>query len=477
MNVNIQEILALVKSEKATAIDLQFTNLFGGWHHLTLPASQLSENIFNEGIPFDGSSVPGFKSHEAGDMMLVADPATALWDPFWDSKTLSFISFIREADTGTPFPRDPRVIARRAEEALLASGIGDRSLWAPEFEFYIFDRVSYQNDVNLAGYQIDSEEADWNSGQSIEENLGHKIPRKSGYHAAPPLDQLYNLRAKMVERLEEAKIPVRYHHHEVGGPGQSEIEILPGPLSWVGDAASRAKYIIKMTAHEAGKSVTFMPKPLFNEAGSGMHFHQVLWKGNKNLFYDENGYAGLSSLAKSYIAGLLDHGPALLAITNPSTNSYKRLVPGFEAPVRLFYGLANRSAAVRIPKYAVSHDEKRIEFRPSDATCNVYLALAAQLLAGLDGIRRNLDPTELGMGPIDSEVTRLSLKEQLEIRQLPTSLREACQALEKNHEFLTREGVFPSDFIETWVTQKVDKEYDEVRRRPHPYEIDLYYDA
>lgn len=477
MDTNIREILALAKSEQVTAIDLQFTNLFGGWHHLTLPASQFTEKIFEVGIPFDGSAIPGFKKLEAGDLVLIPDPSTALWDPFWSSKTLSFISSICEVDTGVSFPRDPRSMAKRAEEKLVASGIADRSLWAPELEFYIFDRVSYQNDVNLASYRIDSQEADWNSGQDLPGNLGHKIPRKSGYHASPPLDRLYDLRAKMVERLEEAKIPVRYHHHEVGGPGQSEIEILPGPMLRTGDAVQRAKYLIKMTAHQAGKSVTFMPKPLYNEAGSGMHLHQTLWKGDCNLFYDEKGYAGLSSLAKSYIAGLLDHGSALLAITNPSTNSYKRLVPGFEAPVRLFYGLANRSAAIRIPKYATSQEEKRIEYRPSDATCNIYLALAAQLLAGLDGIRRKLDPTAMGMGPLDHDVTKLPPEDQAKIRLLPTSLREACLALTEDHEFLTRDDVFPADFLDIWIKQKLDKEYNEVRRRPHPYEIGLYYDV
>jgi glutamine synthetase len=476
MNTNIREIVALAKSEKVAMIDLQFTNLFGGWHHLTLPASQLTDRIFEQGVPFDGGSIPGFKKLEAGDMILIPDASTALWDPFWSSKTLSFIASVHEAGDGGAFPRDPRGIAKRAEEALQKSGIADHSLWAPEFEFYIFDRVSYQNDVNLASYRIDSEEADWNSGQDLPGNLGHKIPRKSGYHASPPLDRLYDLRAQMVERLEEAKIPVRYHHHEVGGPGQSEIEILFGPMLAISDAAQRAKYIIKMTAHQAGKTVTFMPKPLYNEAGSGMHFHQSLWKGDKNLFYDANGYAGLSDLAKSYIAGLLHHGPSLLAITNPSTNSYKRLVPGFEAPVRLFYGLANRSAAVRIPKYATSHNDKRIEFRPGDATCNIYLAIAAQALAGLDGIQRKLDPAKMNMGPIDHDVTKLPREEQAKIRQLPTSLREACLAFIADHEFLTRDSVFPSDFVDIWIRQKIE-EYDEVRRRPHPYEIGLYYDV
>jgi glutamine synthetase len=477
MNDIIHDVITKAKSDNVITVDLQFTNLFGGWHHITIPISQLSERIFREGVAFDGSSIPGFKRQEAGDMVLLPDPSTALPDPFWSTKTLSFICSVHEADTLEPFVGDPRAIALKAEQYLRDSGIADQSSWAPEFEFYIFNRVSYANDVNLASYRIDSEEADWNSGVDAEGNLGHKIGRKGGYHATPPMDRMFDLRSLMVQRIEEAGIPVRYHHHEVGGPGQSEIEIMMGSLAKIGDAAQRIKYIVKMTAHQAGKSVTFMPKPLFNEAGSGMHFHQTLWKGKQNLFYDEKGYAGLSELAKSYVAGMLDHGAALIALTNPSTNSYKRLVPGFEAPVRLFYSLGNRSAAIRIPKYATSHDEKRIEFRPPDATSNVYLALAAQLLAGVDGIQKKLNPSEMNFGPFDVDVMKLSRAEQERIHQVPTSLKEACEALSHDNEFLKIGSIFPEDFISTWVQKKGEEEYNEVRRRPHPYEIGLYYDV
>ena len=477
MNDMIREVIAKAKSDKVINIDLQFTNLFGGWHHITLPISQLTERTFREGVAFDGSSIPGFKRQESGDMVLVPDPNTALPDPFWSTKTLSFICSICEADTLEPYAGDPRSISLRAESYMRELGIADQSFWAPEFEFYIFDRVSYANDVNFASYRIDSEEADWNSGVDEVGNLGYKIERKGGYHATPPMDRMFELRSLMVQRIEDAGIPVRYHHHEVGGPGQSEIEILPGPLSTIGDITQRIKYIIKMTAYQAGKSVTFMPKPLYNEAGSGMHFHQTLWKRKTNLFFSEKGYAGLSDIANSYIAGLLEHGSALVAITNPSTNSYKRLVPGFEAPVRLFYSLGNRSAAIRIPKYATTHDEKRMEFRPPDATGNVYLALAAQLMAGIDGIQKKFDPTKMGFGPFDVDVMKLSETEREKIRQLPTSLKEACNALVADSEFLKIGKVFPTDFLATWVKKKGEEEYNEVRRRPHPYEIGLYYDV
>jgi glutamine synthetase len=477
MNDMIREVIAKAKADRVATVDLQFTNLYGGWHHVTLPVSQLTEKIFSEGVAFDGSSIPGFKKQESGDMVLIPDPSTALPDPFWTTKTLSMICSVCEADTHEPYAGDPRSIALKAEQYMREQGIAEQSMWAPEFEFYIFNRVTFANDVNFSRYRIDSEEADWNSGLDEEGNLGYKIGRKSGYHATPPMDRMFELRSLMVKRIEEAGIPVRYHHHEVGGPGQSEIEIMPGPMSSIGDITQRIKYIIKMTAYQAGKSVTFMPKPLYNEAGSGMHFHQCLWKGKTNLFYSEKSYAGLSEMANSYIAGMLEHGAALVAITNPSTNSYKRLVPGFEAPVRAFYSLGNRSAAIRIPKYAISHDEKRMEFRPPDATTNIYLALAAQLMSGIDGIQKKFDPTKMGFGPFDVDVMKLSKDEQDKIRQLPTSLREACNALEKDHEFLKIGKVFPANFVDTWIKKKGEEEYNAVRRRPHPYEIELYYDV
>ncbi|MBM4116177.1 type I glutamate--ammonia ligase [bacterium] len=473
----VERVLARVKGEGIEVVDLKFVNLFGGWHHISVPLSQVDASLFSEGIAFDGSSVPGFKSLEAGDMLLLADPATAARDPFWDRPALSMIAQPVEADTKAPFARDPRAILAKADALLAASGIATGSLWAPEFEFYIFDAVTYLNDINTAMYRIDSAEADWNSAVGPDSNLGYKIPRQGGYHASPPLDQLFNLRAEMVAELEAAGIPVRYHHHEVGGPGQSEIEVLEQPLRAAADNALRVKYIIKMTAVRHKKTVTFMPKPLYNEAGSGMHFHQRLMKGPRNLFWDPKGYAGLSKLALQYIAGQLVHAPALLAFTNPSTNSYKRLVPGFEAPVKTIFGLANRSAAIRIPKYADTAATKRFEFRPPDATCNVYLAMAAQLLAGLDGIRRRLDPSQLGFGPYDVNVFALPEAEKARLGSLPTSLREAMLALEADHEFLLAGDVFSRELIAAWIHAKIEDEYNAVRNRPHPYEISLYFDA
>ncbi|UCE08482.1 MAG: glutamine synthetase, partial [bacterium] len=330
---------------------------------------------------------------------------------------------------------------------------------------------------NLACYRIDSEEGDWNSGVEDEQNLGHKIPRQGGYHAIPPLDNLYNLRAQMVQYIEECSIPVRYHHHEVGGPGQSEIEIHHHPLLKTGDMTMMIKYIIRMVANKNQKTVTFMPKPLYNEAGSGMHIHIQLWKEEKNLFYDEKGYAGLSQAAMYFIGGILKHGPALLAFTNPSTISYKRLVPGFEAPVKAIFGLANRTAAIRIPKYANTPETKRFEFRPPDATCNIYLAISALLMAGIDGINKQIDPTREGFGPYDINIFNIPKSEQEKIKSLPTSLKEALDALAADHDFLLEGEIFSERLIETWIDHKFNKEFNEVRSRPHPYEMSLYYDV
>jgi len=474
---SVKEIIAQARRQKVEMIDLKFCNLLGGWHHLTLPISQMNENLFKKGEGFDGSSIPGFKQLEAGDMVLIPDPNTALVDPFWEQKTLGFICDIADPVTLQNYERDPRCIASKAERYLKETGIADQSLWGPEFEFYIFDHINYRNDINLAYYRIDSEEADWNAGADEERNLGYKIPRKGGYHAIPPLDILYNMRAEMVKEIETAGVPVRYHHHEVGGPGQSEIEIRLNPLQRAGDVTMLTKYIIKMTAKKHNKTVTFMPKPLYNEAGSGMHFHQLLRKNGKPIFYDKKGYAGLSEIARYYIGGILTHGPALLALTNPSTNSYKRLVPGFEAPVKLFFGLANRSAAVRIPKYANAPDEKRFEFRPPDATCNIYLALAAQLMAGIDGIKRRIDPTAAGFGPYDVNVFDIPPAEREQIKSLPTSMKEALDALKVDHDFLLEGDVFTKDLIEAWIDYKMNKEHNEVRNRPHPFEMSLYFDV
>jgi len=462
-----------IQQNKIQVIDLKFCDLWGRWHHLTLPASQFTPDLMAQGIGFDGSSV-GFKSVKAGDMVLVPDLSTAFVDPFWQVPCLSFICTTLEADTLAIFHNDPRNIAIRAEAFLRDTAIASHSLWGPEFEFYIFDNAAFDQGVNHASYRLDSAEADWNSATG---GYGHTIPLHGGYHAIPPKDQLFNLRTEMTCRLEAMGVPVKYHHHEVGGPGQSEIETSMMSLLQAGDVTMLVKYVAKMTAAAQGKTVTFMPKPLYGEAGSGMHFHQQLFSGERNLFYDKNGYGAMSQEALWYIGGLLLHGPALLALTNPSTNSYRRLIPGFEAPVNAFFSLGNRSAAVRIPKYANQPNTARFEFRPPDGTCNVYLALAAQLLAGLDGIRLQINPTEHGLGPIDDNVFAWNEEQLKSIHKLPGGLDEALDALRQDHDFLLQGQVFSPELIELWIKTKLETEYYQVRNRPHPYEIGLYFDV
>lgn len=468
-----EEAERFIATQNIHLIDLKFCDLWGRWHHLTIPATQFTPSILESGIGFDGSAV-GLKSVKAGDMVLVPDLTTAFVDPFWEAATLSFICSTLEADTHQIFANDPRNIAIRAEAYLRSTGIADRSLWGPEFEFYIFDNVAYENGVNRAGYRLDSNEADWNSGTG---GHGHYIPLHGGYHAIPPKDQLYNLRSEMSLHLEKMGVPVKYHHHEVGGPGQCEIETPMMGLVAAGDATMLVKYVTKMTAHAHGKTVTFMPKPLYGEAGSGMHFHQHLFKGRENVFYDPQGYGCMSETALYYIGGLLKHGAALLAFTNPSTNSYRRLVPGYEAPVNAFFSLGNRSAAVRIPKYANQPETARLEFRPPDATCNVYLALAAQLLAGLDGIQQRIDPRQHGYGPIDANIFAWSEAQRAAIQKLPASMREAMEALAVDHEFLLAGEVFSPELIQQWIDFKMESEYYQVRNRPHPFEFHLYFDV
>ena len=470
---SFEEARRFVEQNNIQGIDLKFCDLWGRWRHLTTPASQFTPTLMECGIGFDGSAV-GLKSVKAGDMVLVPDLATGFVDPFWQAPTLSFICTTLEADTHVIFANDPRNIAICAEQYLRDTGIADHSLWGPEFEFYVFDDVAFENGVNRASYRVDCDEADWNSGTG---GHGHYIPLHGGYHAIPPKDQLYNIRNEMALHLESMGVPVKYHHHEVGGPGQSEIETPMMPLISAGDAAMLVKYVTKMTANAHGKTATFMPKPLYGEAGSGMHFHQHLFKDGLNIFYDGDGYGCMSDIARFYIGGLLSHGPALLGLTNPSTNSYRRLVPGFEAPVNSFFSLGNRSAAVRIPKYANQPATARMEFRPPDATCNVYLALAAQLLAGLDGIRRKIDPTAAGFGPIDENIFAWSEARRSSIHQLPGGLDEALRALQADHEFLLAGGVFTEEMIQQWISTKLEAEYYQVRNRPHPYELSLYFDV
>jgi glutamine synthetase len=470
---NFNQARKYIIDEKIEMIDLKFCDLWGRWHHLTIPASQFQPDVMNTGIGFDGSAV-GLKSVKAGDMVLVPDLSTGFLDPFWDVPTLSFVCVTLEADTHAIFENDPRNIAIRAEAYMRSTGIADESRWGPEFEFYIFDTVSYEYGINRAYYEITSAEADWNSAQG---GHGHYIPAHGGYHAIPPKDSLYKLRTEIVSHLEKMGVPVKYHHHEVGGPGQCEIETPMMGLLRSGDATMIIKYVTKMTAHARGQTATFMPKPLYGEAGSGMHFHQHLFQKGKNVFYDAKGYGCLSQEALWYIGGLLQHGPALLALTNPSTNSYRRLVPGYEAPVNAFFSLGNRSAAVRIPKYANQPDTARMEFRPPDATGNVYLMLAGMLMAGLDGIRNKIDPTAAGFGPIDQNIFAWSDEQRSTIKALPSSLNEALHALEDDHAFLTEGGVFSEEMLKQWVDHKRHQEYFAVRNRPHPYEMSLYFDV
>lgn len=465
------EAAEFVRGNQIRMVDLKFSDLWGRWHHVTISASEFTPGLMEAGVGFDGSSV-GFKSVKAGDMVLIPDLSTGFVDPFWDLPTLAFICNVHEADTKQLFFRDPREIARRSEQYLIDSGIADESIWGPELEFYIFSEVEYRNDINSARYSVDSIEGNWNCADG---NHGHYNPIHGGYHAHPPRDQFFNLRSDMVDVLENVGVPVKYHHHEVGGPGQCEIETPLMGMLQAADASMMIKYVTKMVAFESGQSATFLPKPLFGEAGSGMHFHQMLKKGGVNIFYDAQGPNLLSRIALHYIGGLLTHAPAVLGFTNPSTNSYRRLVPGFEAPVNCFFSSGNRSAAIRVPKYATKPDKVRFEFRPPDATCNPYLAEAAMLMAGIDGIKREIDPTAAGFGPIDDDIFAWTTEKRASILGLPTTLDEALNALESDNDFLLEGGVFDTEIVRDWVKAKRDEDL-QVRSRPHPYEIQLYYD-
>jgi glutamine synthetase len=467
----LDEATSFIRHKSVAMVDLKFCDLWGRWRHVTLPAGRFNASLIESGVGFDGSSL-GLTSVKSGDLVLVPELGTAFLDPFWDVPTISFLCATLEADTRQPFAHDPRTLAARAEEFLRSSGVGESSLWGPEFEFYLFDGVSYENGMNTAAYRVESREADW---KSHELGSGYTIPRHGGYHAIPPQDHLHNARTKISLHLEAMGVPVKYHHHEVGGPGQCEIETRMLPMVRAADVTLLAKYVARMAAREMGMTATFMPKPLFGEAGSGLHFHQQVWRGETNLFYDPAGYGCTSETARFYIGGLLAHGPAVMALTNPSTNSYRRLVPGYEAPVSALYSLGNRSAAIRIPKYANRPESARMEFRPPDATCNPYLAIAAQLMAGIDGVRRRTDPTALGFGPFDEDVFSWPAEKRAHIKALPTSLDAALDALERDHEFLLEGDVFTREMLHRWVNRKRSEERS-VRDRPHPFEIELYYD-
>ncbi len=473
-----KDVLQFAKERGAKMVDLKFVDLPGSWQHFSVPAHELKEETFVEGIPFDGSSIRGFQEINESDMLVIPDPATAIMDPFTAIPTLSLICNIAHPGPlgpKNPYSRDPRYIASKAEEYLRTSGIADTSYFGPEAEFYIFDNVVYKSTDNTQFVEIDSDEAHWNSSRNGTTNLGHLMRVKEGYFPVAPNDTLQDIRSEMVLVLEELGVPVEAQHHEVGAAGQAEIDIRFNTLQKTADNMMLYKYVVKNTARKYGKTVTFMPKPVFGDNGSGMHTHQSLWRNGKPLFYDRDGYAGISQTARYYIGGLLMHAPALLAIAAPTTNSYKRLVPGFEAPVNLVFSKGNRSAAVRIP-LTDNPAAKRVEFRPPDPAANPYLLCAALLMAGLDGIQKEIEPSEHGYGPVDRDLYHLSKEEMREICSVPSSLEESFNALERDHAFLLEGGVFTTDLLEHYIDFKRSQS-DEMRLRPCPIEFALYYDV
>jgi glutamine synthetase len=468
-----KEVLALARELGLRIVDFKFVDLPGTWQHFSATVAELSEALFRDGIGFDGSSIRGFQAIHESDMLLVPDPATAVVDPACAVPTLSLICNVVDPVTRQPYPRDARHIAQKAEAYLKQSGLADVSYWGPEAEFFIFDEVRFEQTQHSAFYAVDSAEGIWNSGANGgRPNLGHRPRWKEGYFPVAPADTLQDLRSEIVLKLEAAGVPVEVHHHEVATAGQCEIDMRFAGLVEMADHLMVYKYLIKNVARAHGKTATFMPKPLWGDNGSGMHVHQSLWKAGVNLFYDPGGYALISQTARHYIGGLLKHAPALMALVAPTVNSYHRLVPGFEAPVNLVYSRRNRSAAVRIPVYSDSPQSKRVEFRCPDPACNPYLAFAAMLLAGLDGIQHQLDPGE----PADYDLFETH-NGRAAPRQVPGSLAEALAALEADQAFLLAGGVFTPDVIETWIEYKRLREIDPLRLRPHPYEFYLYYDA
>lgn len=466
-------VIEMAKEQGVQIVDLRFTDLFGMSQHFSLPVKELSADLFTEGIGFDGSSIRGFQHIHESDMLLIADAVTATVDPMSRIPTMLITCDVYDPTTRTRYTRDPRFVAQKAEDFVKKSGVATAVYFGPEAEFFVFDDVRYDQTANQAFYMVDSAEAAWNTGRDEKPNLGYKPRHKEGYFPVPPSDSLQDFRSELVLKLQEAGIDVEVHHHEVATAGQCEIDLRYKSLTRMGDYMQLYKYIVKMVARSHYKTVTFMPKPLFGDNGSGMHCHQSLWKDGKNIFFDANGYANLSETAKWYIGGLLKHSPALLAFCAPTTNSYRRLVPGYEAPVNLVYSKRNRSAAVRIPVYSNNPKSVRVEYRPPDPLANPYLAMAAMTLAGLDGIKNKIDPGE----PMDVDLYELSPAKAAKIKQVPGSLDESLKALEKDHEFLLAGDVFTMDLIETWIGMKRAKEVDYIRLRPHPSEFYLYYDA
>lgn len=466
-----KEVLEFAKKNKAMMVDLKFIDYPGIWQHFSVPIGQIEESTFEDGLGFDGSSIRGWQAINASDMLIMPDPTTAILDPFRKYPTLSLICNIIDPITKEPYSRDPRYIARKAEQYLKSTGIADTSYFGPEAEFFVFDDIRYDQTTHSGFYYIDSVEGIWNSGRDEKPNLGYKPRYKEGYFPVPPTDSQEDLRVEMVDVMQKCGIEVEAQHHEVATAGQGEIDMRFSPLVKMADNLMLFKYIIKNVARANNKTATFMPKPLFGDNGSGMHVHQSLWKGGKPLFAGK-GYAGLSEMALHYIGGILKHAPALAAITNPTTNSYKRLVPGYEAPVNLAYSARNRSASVRIPMYSANPKAKRVEVRFPDPSCNPYLAFSAMLMAGLDGIENKINPGE----SLDKDLYDLPAEELSKIPKMPGSLDEALTNLEKDHAFLLKGNVFTEDALETWMAYKWKNEVDALRLRPHPYEFMLYFD-
>jgi glutamine synthetase len=468
--MNAKDVITFAKEHGCKFIDMKFIDLPGIWQHTTIPVWRLDDELFEEGIGFDGSSIRGWQPINASDMQMTPDPTTAKLDPFHAAPTLSIVCKISDPITGQAYGRDPRYIAQKAENYVKSTGIADTAFFGPEAEFFVFDSVRYDNSPRSGFFEIDSEEAVWNTGKAGP-NLAHKTRHKEGYFPVPPTDTLHDLREEMMTVLMESGITVEVGHHEVATAGQCELGMKFSTLTAMADNLMWYKYVVKNVARRNGKTATFMPKPLFGDNGSGMHCHQSLWKEGKPLFAGD-GYAGLSDTGLFYIGGILKHAKALAALTNPTTNSYRRLVPGYEAPVNLAYSSRNRSASIRIP-VASSPKGRRIEVRFPDATCNPYLAFSAMLMAGLDGIQNRIDPGD----PLDKDIYALSPEELKEVPHMPGSLDEALAALERDHEFLLRGDVFTRDLLETWMDYKREREVDPVRLRPVPYEFFLYYDV
>jgi glutamine synthetase len=465
-------VLELARQTGVQVVDVRFIDLPGTWQHFTVPLGEFEESTFSEGMGFDGSSIRGFQAINESDMLLIPDPETATIDPVLRVPTMFLICNVVDPITREPYTRDPRHIAQKAEAYLRRTGIADVAYFGPEAEFYIFNSLRFDQDSHSGYYHIDSEEGIWNSGSNGTANLAYRPRYKEGYFPVPPTDKFQDLRSEIMLKLIEAGVPVEVQHHEVGTAGQAEIDMRFDSLTRMGDKTMVYKYVIKNVCAQAGYIATFMPKPIFQDNGSGMHVHQSLWKDGQNLMAGD-GYAGLSDTARWYIGGLLKHAPSLLALCAPTTNSYRRLVPGYEAPINLVYSKRNRSACVRIPMYSNNPKAKRIEFRSPDPSANPYLAFSALLMAGLDGIQNRIEPPE----PVDKDIYELEGEEKARIQSVPGSLAESLQALESDHEFMTRGDVFTEDVIETWLEYKWTREVEQVALRPHPWEFHLYHDV